>query len=379
MKTIFFAVLCLVFLEGKAFEGGIKYARMKPETTGVSMVDSLQPDVYPKWKDCPSADGSEAGFKKCLSEYIRSNVQNPKNVEGRVYVSLRIQPDGSIEKMGIRGKDSDLNNEAERLVNGMPLFVPAQKGGVSVAYSFHFPLIFQKGLDLFSDKVRYETHPDSYPKWENTIIDSESRKEFSKRIHDFFRERVNYDKETGGKAYILVRVTETGEAGIAQISCKDEELTQTILQTSEKLPKLIPARKKNKDTAFEGVVILDFGKKKESEKQFNINQWVKLKSCETSSPISEREFKKCLDEYVKMNFIYPDEAVKKNIQGRVHVIFEVNKDGKVEVKALLGGDILLQASAYHLIRKLPVVSPAYEKGNPVKIVLIYPITYRIRK
>ncbi len=85
-------------------------------------------------------------------------------------------------------------------------------------------------------------------------------------------------------------------------------------------------------------------------------------------------------EWIQANLKYPEEAMKKGIQGKVYVNFIVDKDGSVsDVKIARGVDPILDKAARDLIRS----SPKWEKvgkqrGQPVRVAYTFPITYALK-
>lgn len=84
--------------------------------------------------------------------------------------------------------------------------------------------------------------------------------------------------------------------------------------------------------------------------------------------------------FIAKNTIYPEEAKKNNIQGRVIVGFIVEKDGSVsEAKIVKSVDTLLDAEAVRVVNALPKFEKAaYKNGAPVRVKYMIPITYALR-
>ncbi|MCH5238608.1 MAG: TonB family protein [Muribaculaceae bacterium] len=84
--------------------------------------------------DKPSFPGGE----KALNEYLQKNIRYPEaakenGVEGIVAVGFIVMPDGSLQQVKvIKFIDPDLEQEAIRVVVGMPAWIPAEQDGVAV-------------------------------------------------------------------------------------------------------------------------------------------------------------------------------------------------------------------------------------------------------
>ena len=75
---------------------------------------------------------------------------------------------------------------------------------------------------------------------------------------------------------------------------------------------------------------------------------------------------------------YPEEAVKNNIQGRVWVIFTIEKDGEItDVKAVRSPSPLLAEEAERVVKAMPKWKPAKNKGEIVRSTFHLPISFRL--
>ena len=69
-----------------------------------------------------------------------------------------------------------------------------------------------------------------------------------------------------------------------------------------------------------------------------------------------------------------------NIQGRVSVVFVIDKDGSitnVQARGPKGGE-LLEKEALRVISKLPKIKPGLQRGKPVKIKFSIPFVFRLQ-
>jgi TonB family protein len=98
--------------------------------------------------------------------------------------------------------------------------------------------------------------------------------------------------------------------------------------------------------------------------------------------LSHSESLKCFrtktKQHIKENFKYPEDAFKNNIQGRVHISFIINKEGKIENIKTEGGVYILQREAIRIIELLPELQPAKLNGKPGKIPYSVPIIFKIQ-
>lgn len=78
------------------------------------------------------------------------------------------------------------------------------------------------------------------------------------------------------------------------------------------------------------------------------------------------------------NIRYPEEAAKKNIQGKVVIKFLVRKDGTIgPCEIIQSVDTYLDKEAIRLVKKMPRWSPGISKGEPVVSYFNLPINFRL--
>jgi protein TonB len=83
--------------------------------------------------------------------------------------------------------------------------------------------------------------------------------------------------------------------------------------------------------------------------------------------------------HIKTNFNYPKEALNKSIQGRVNVEFIINKEGDIEHIFSRGpsGTSILEKEATRIISLLPKMKPGTQKGKPVNVRYVVPISFKL--
>ncbi len=84
--------------------------------------------------------------------------------------------------------------------------------------------------------------------------------------------------------------------------------------------------------------------------------------------------------YIGKNTVYPKEAKRNNIQGKVIVRFVVEKDGSVSNVAILkGADPQLDAEALKVVKSLPrFEKPGIKSGQAVAVNFMVPITFSLK-
>ena len=82
--------------------------------------------------------------------------------------------------------------------------------------------------------------------------------------------------------------------------------------------------------------------------------------------------------YVATNLRYPAQARRMGIEGKVFVQFVVEKDGKLtDVQILKGIGSGCDEEALRVIKKSKAWKPGRQRGRPVKVRMIIPISFRL--
>lgn len=97
--------------------------------------------------------------------------------------------------------------------------------------------------------------------------------------------------------------------------------------------------------------------------------------CEGLSGLAQREcFEQKTMNFVLTNFRYSEAARQMRISGRIFVQFVVEKDGKVAVAQIVRGlDPMVDEEAIRVVKSLPQMEPARQRGKPVRMSFILPI------
>lgn len=109
-------------------------------------------EEMPRFKGCEDLEGDVKAKKACsdrkMLEFIYENIKYPKiarenGVEGMVVVRFVVEPDGSISNPEIvRDIGAGCGEEALRIVNMMPEWIPGRQRGKAVRVQFNLPVRF---------------------------------------------------------------------------------------------------------------------------------------------------------------------------------------------------------------------------------------------
>ena len=85
-------------------------------------------------------------------------------------------------------------------------------------------------------------------------------------------------------------------------------------------------------------------------------------------------------DYIKKNMRYPEEAKKKGIEGRVFVQCVIEKDGSHNsYKVIKSVDPLLDEEAVRIVKGMPKLIPANDRGEPIRVRFTMPIIFKLEK
>ena len=86
-----------------------------------------------------------------------------------------------------------------------------------------------------------------------------------------------------------------------------------------------------------------------------------------------------LKKYLAQNVKYPQEALKKRIQGSVRIGFTVNPDGSiVNAKVERKVNPLLDNEALRVVKAMPKWTPGKLNGEPVPVKMYIPVGFRLQ-
>ena len=314
------------------------------------------------------------GGTKALMEWLGENIEYPKEahekqIQGRVILNFVVEKDGSVSDVNVvRGQDPLLDAEATRVVSIMPNWTPGVQRGERVRVRYTLPIVFRippidtKGSTVIGHKqstnddnselivmqrsgsmkdVTPQTLAEKFGKDKPIYVVDGERVENIENIDPKTIESISVLKNESA----IAKYGEEGKNGVIEVTTKSATAKNTLKDASNDKKSLSP------DEVF--VVV-------EEQPQF---------------PGGTQAMMKFLGE----NIIYPEEAHKNGIQGRVIVNFVVNKDGSLsDTKIVRGQDPLLDAEAIRVISAMPNWKPGMQKGEPVNVRFTLPIVFRLK-
>jgi len=125
--------------EGPSGPGPIASNTMKTGVTDNAIMESENIEVYPSFP----------GGEEALAKYLASNIHYPNrarenNKDGRVVLEFVVNKNGGIENIKIvKGIGYGCDDEAMRVVGGMPKWNPGKNNGHAVNVYFNLPITFE--------------------------------------------------------------------------------------------------------------------------------------------------------------------------------------------------------------------------------------------
>ena len=130
-----------------------------PPKLDIPVVEDENPEIVvpfaviedkPLFQECKNVPRSEqmSCFKEHLDKHVKNNFRYPQaaldmGIEGRVNVSFRINTDGTISILGVRGTDRILEDEAKRIISTIPKLIPGKQRNKPTAVTFAYPINFK--------------------------------------------------------------------------------------------------------------------------------------------------------------------------------------------------------------------------------------------
>ena len=101
--------------------------------------------------------------------------------------------------------------------------------------------------------------------------------------------------------------------------------------------------------------------------------------CESTPKAQMRDcFNSMMQKHISKNFRYPEISQEMGVQGRVNVMFTIQKDGSIGNVRMRGPDKNLEAEAARIISKLPNMTPGKQRGRAVRVPFSIPITFKLQ-
>ena len=118
--------------------------KVEEYTPPVQEEDVQQQPVFVVVEQMPHFPGGDKALMKYLATHIKyPALAKESGIQGRVFINFVVEPNGKIDHVKVlRGIGGGCDEEAVRVVEGMPRWVPGRQRGKPVRVSFNLPIKF---------------------------------------------------------------------------------------------------------------------------------------------------------------------------------------------------------------------------------------------
>ncbi|MEI7595793.1 MAG: TonB family protein [Bacteroidota bacterium] len=122
---------------------GVDISELNQNTTIAD--EAVAAEVFTVVEQMPEFPGGQEDLYKYLGENIKyPEIAKQSGISGRVFVSFVVEPNGSVSNIKIlRGIGGGCDEEAVRVIKGMPKWKSGKQNGKPVRVSFNLPVNFQ--------------------------------------------------------------------------------------------------------------------------------------------------------------------------------------------------------------------------------------------
>lgn len=245
--------------------------------TLLDVATSKEDTVYQICEIMPQYTGGEEAMMK----YVAENIKYPqeakdKNIAGRVFVSFVVEKDGSVSDVKVvRGIGGGCDEEAARVIKGMPKWEPGMQKGKPVRVNYMMPIFFKldDGQSANPEQKKEASKPDMTPDKNGVYQIVEEAPQFpggETKLMEYIAKNLTYpqeakDKGIDGRVFVAMVIEKDGSVSNVKVlrgiggGC-DEEAVRVI----KSMPKWKPGMMKGEPVPVSYQIPINF---KLSEKQ----------------------------------------------------------------------------------------------------------------
>ena len=210
----------------------------------------------------------------------------------------------------------------------------------------------------------------------------------------YLSENVRYPEEAvkqGVQGTVIVRFTVMSDGSVANaeiVKSPSELLNAESLRVVNSMPAWNPGTKDGKPVECQYTLPIKFKMSSPtSAKRAPVKEAIvddnTVASSDVEIPQTMAQFKggeAAMMQYLAENVRYPEEAKKKEVQGRVIVRFTIEPDGRItEAHIMRSIDESLDAEALRVVNSMPSWNPGTKDGKSVRCSYVLPITFKLPK
>ena len=104
--------------------------------------------IYPGCEEMQNNSARKTCFQQKMQAHIMKHFKYPSTavelgIEGKVHVQFKIDNEGYITNIKVRGPDASLEKEASRIIAALPQMTPGKQRGRNVAVPYSIPISFK--------------------------------------------------------------------------------------------------------------------------------------------------------------------------------------------------------------------------------------------
>ena len=304
-------------------------------------------------------------------------------VQGRVMLRFVIDKDGKVKNVQVlKGVHELLDAEAVRVVLSSPDWKPGRQKGEAVDVQLTLPIDFKLRIEQRIEQVNEDGTVPYLLMDEKPKFNGGDGNEFAKWVLT----QMNYPVEAiagriQGRVILEFVIGKDGKVKNVQVLKGVHELLDSVsVMIVSSSPDWVPGKHKGEIVEVKYTFPIDFALPKgngtaiaENTGQDTLSSVIEQKP--TFRGGDANEFTK----WVFSQIVYPKEAKKNGVQGRVTLQFIIDTTGAVtNVQVLRGVDASLDKEAVRVVSKSPKWEPDRINGKAVKVKYTYPVMFQLR-
>ena len=200
--------------------------------------------IFDRYERMPTFPGEAEELFKFIAKNLRYPIEDlEKGIEGRVIVRFIVRKTGKIENAKvIRSVSKSIDEEALRIVNSLPDFIPGEQGGKKVDIEYTLPVSFKIGSNKKNNVYAVIDKMPQFPGGENELF-------------SFINSHIHYpvsglDEFPVGKVILRFIITKKGSVtGVEILRSLDPFCDREAVRIIKMLPNFIPGEHKGKKVA----------------------------------------------------------------------------------------------------------------------------------
>jgi hypothetical protein len=217
----------------------------------------------------PTFPGCESGDKDCFSNMVQKhfarnfdadlpNTLGLSSGKKRIFIGFKIDKEGNIVDVQARAPHKQIKEEVLRVMNALPIMIPGENKGKTVAVKYAIPFTIIVGADDTEDKVESKNENstsffevDKAPTFPG--CDSGDKDCFSKEVQKHFGRNFNTKllnnlglKSGRYRVFVAINVTSKGNINQIKIKADHAKIDEEVRRVFNLLPKIIPGENNGK-------------------------------------------------------------------------------------------------------------------------------------